>query len=552
MKPLSFLLPLSLFLTGLFLVIGSSAEAGLLRRSVSATVESGKLEGAKINDIERFLGVPYASPPTGSLRWRPPAAPLKWEGKRDATSFGASCMQAPIPVDPQSRDQSPWVQIPTDRAGKASEDCLFLNIWRPAEKSQTALPVMVWFHGGSFISDSGANTDYDGAAFARAGVILITVNYRLGRLGFFAHPALTAEQSGAPVGNYGLMDAMASLEWVKRNIQAFGGDPANVTIFGQSSGAALVNLLMVSPSAQGLFQRAIAESAPGFRQWPMLQAASKSGPSAEEKGKVFAVSAGITGDDAAALRALPAEKVIGSPWTDKEARATPIIDGKIVVESEAAAFAAGHQTKVPYLTGANSYEGSILRYFNDPPADIINEFGKNKDRVTALYQWRDNQTAVATALYGDNVYVMPARYLARKAADAGQPTYLYHFAFVQRELQGKAYGAAHGAEICIMFETCEQSERPTYVPRTTDKRMGTAMRTYWVNFARTGDPNGSNLASWPAYKAASDEIMWFSNSGTLVMPYYQRERLDALEAASPYTPVTAGAVQEKKKRRASK
>ena len=322
------------------LLCAGSAQAG-----DTVKVARGSLHGATAGPVTSFKGVPFAAPPTGDLRWKPPQAPAKWTGVREATSYSPSCMQM---------RRAAAVGTNGD-----SEDCLYLNIWAPADaKPGQKLPVMVWIHGGAFTGGSGTAAIYDGTHFAERGVILVTVNYRLGRLGFFAHPALTAENPSGPLGNYGLMDNIAALKWVKANIAAFGGDPGNVTAFGESAGGILVNFLMAAPEAKGLFAKAISES--GFGRNGGVPIRGDAARTGEKIGVAYATAQGVMGsgaDAAKALRALSAAELSkpvsgladpGSP--------SPMVDGVVVPEAPWAAFAAGREAKVPYIAGGNSYE----------------------------------------------------------------------------------------------------------------------------------------------------------------------------------------------------
>ena len=322
----------------------------------SAKVAQGELRGAVAGTVASFKGIPFAAPPVGDLRWRPPQAAKPWTGVRDATAYGPMCMQM--------RQVTPDV--------KQSEDCLTLNVWTPATfKPGAKLPVMVWIHGGSFTGGSGSNFLYDGTHFAERGVVLVTVNYRLGRLGFFAHPALTAEQRGAPLANYGMMDNLAALKWVQANISAFGGDPANVTAFGESAGGILINDLMASPQAKGLFAKAISES--GFGRIPGQPMAQ-----AEKIGVDYAAGLGVTGtgpEAMKALRALTAEQL-----SKAAGQVTPILDGKVLPEGPAAAFAAGRELKVPYIAGGNSWEASLF-----PTNTPLDRTGAMKDRIVVAW-----------------------------------------------------------------------------------------------------------------------------------------------------------------------
>jgi para-nitrobenzyl esterase len=306
-------------------IAGSALAAG-----AEVTVAQGRAAGALEDGVLRVMGLPYAAPPVGDLRWKPPQPAKPWTGVREATAYGPMCMQ--------------MRQVPAGTS--QSEDCLTLNVWTPASfKPGQKLPVMVWIHGGSFTGGSGSSPIYDGTQFAQRGVVLVTVNYRLGRLGFFAHPALTAEQPNADLANYGMMDNLAALAWVQKNIAAFGGDPRNVTAFGESAGGILINDLMSTPRSRGLFAKAISES--GFGRVPGLPM-----DQAEKVGVTYAEGLGVKGTGPDALKAL---RGLSAEALSKPAGAvTPILDGKVLPEGPAKAFAAGHEMKVPYIAGGNS------------------------------------------------------------------------------------------------------------------------------------------------------------------------------------------------------
>ncbi len=312
------------------LACGSALAADVVR------IDSGGLSGVAADDVVSFKGIPFAAPPVGDLRWRPPAPPAPWPGVRAATAYGAVCMQ----------------KISADNGlgpGPASEDCLTLNVFTPVGKTGPALPVMVWIHGGGLVNGSGTAALYDGSALARQGVVVVTINYRLGRFGFFAHPALTAEQRGAALANYGLMDQIAALKWVRRNIARFGGDPGNVTIFGESAGGLSVNRLMMMRQARGLFHKAIVESGAGRERGETLARA-------EQAGAAFAAKLGVTAPDPAKLRAIPADAIVAAGDLDLIKGEAPILDGVLLTENPSAAFAAGRVARVPYLIGSNSLE----------------------------------------------------------------------------------------------------------------------------------------------------------------------------------------------------
>jgi para-nitrobenzyl esterase len=493
--------------------LGVAAHAAPL-----ATVDTGRLEGAVEGGAEVFRGVPFAAPPVGPLRWRPPAPAAAWSGTRKAVAYGPDCLQ-PAMTDPPG----PGFINPM------SEDCLYLNVWRPAARSAKPLPVMVWIYGGAFIMGAGSYPEYDGAHFAEQGVVLVTLNYRVGLFGFFAHPALSAETPDGPLANYGLMDQIAALKWVRRNIAAFGGDPANVTIFGESAGGVSVNTLLVSPPARGLFAKAISESGggrglPGTSAWaPMTGAAT----SAEARGKAWAVSVGVAGDDPAALRAIPADVVLkGTLDGDVSA---PIVDGRIVPERLDLAMNDGRQAVVPYLVGANSDEQSLLRWMPTALAHHQQALGPFRDEAMRLYG-RDGKVdadTAARALWGDMAMVGPARFLARRMTAAGAPTFLYHYAYVPKATRATAPGAPHSAEINLVF--ANEGRVSMFGEGEADAPTADLMHAYWIAFARTGDPNGAGRPRWPLYSPDSDTLLDFTNAGVLPVKDFDKPGLDLLD-----------------------
>lgn len=494
--------PLFPALTLLAMLITSPALAQ------TAKVQSGTLRGAKVGDLEVYKGIPYAAPPVGARRWRAPAPAATWSGIRDATTFGADCIHS----------RAGWE---ADRNGAPmGEDCLFLNVWAPATRLKTGAPVMVWFHGGSFTAGSGSQALYDGKALAARGVVVVTINYRLGRFGFFAHPALTAEAGAAPTGNWGFMDQVAALKWVRANIRAFGGDPSNVTIFGESAGGRSVNTLMAMPAARGLFARAIAQSGGGGRDETMSFA------TAEAKGKAFAVSEGVLGDDLAALRAIPADKLLPNltSWGgDSPTYSGPMIDGKLVRERTDVAFLAGRQAAVPYLAGANSYE---ISFFPEPlrktfTAMLGKQLGAALPQIKAAYGSPD---AFERNLGGDTLFVEPSRFLDGLAAP--NQSYLYLFDYVPEGARAAQSGVPHGGEIPFVFGTLNTLGAPA---TDADRAMAKLVGDYWVDFAKGGNPNGGGRTNWPAFTPRTGPRMTFSASGGVVASAAS-PALDALAA----------------------
>jgi para-nitrobenzyl esterase len=423
-------------------------------------VDTGKVQGAVDGGVASWKGIPFAAPPVGDLRWRAPQPAAAWSGVRAAQAYGNDCMQLPFPSDAAPLGTPP------------AEDCLYLNVWRPAKaKASGRLPVIVWIYGGGFVNGGSSPPTYAGAALARQGVVLVSFNYRLGRFGFFAHPQLTQQAHDEPLGNYGYMDQLAALQWVKRNVAAFGGDASNVTIIGESAGGMSVNALLTSPLAQGLFAKAVVLSGgDGKSADPGLAAV-------EQAGVNFATARGIAADDAHALdrlRALPADAVVDGMNLANRAPQNPptyvgpFVDGKVAVDA-GAAFASGRFAKVPVMIGATS-------------ADIGGKTG---------------------------FMVAGARSLAGRLAAQGVPVYAYRFSYVADSI-GKP-GAQHASDIPYFFDTVDVKYGAAATKK--DIAMGRAMSAYLVNFAKKGDPNGRRLPAWPRYAGDKDVIMDFAADG---------------------------------------
>jgi para-nitrobenzyl esterase len=479
------------------------------------------------DDVISFKGIPFAAPPIGPLRWRPPQPPKSWPGVRKVDSYGADCMQVPFPSDAAPLGVKP------------AEDCLYVNVWLPAQPPQGKLPVFVWIYGGGFVNGGSSPTVYDGSEFARQGVAFVSFNYRLGRFGFFAHPALSAEQPAGPLGNYALMDQIAALKWVQRNIAAFGADPHNVTVCGESAGGISVHFLMTSPAAAGLFNKAIIQSGggrPGIFRDRLLSGGAES---AEALGVAFAGKAGIEAQGAQALRKLrelPAEELakglnlasMGDPTYSG-----PMVDGKIVTANPAQLYAEGKGARVPVMVGATSQDIGFMQA--NSIDELLKQFGSNADKARTAYAVHDGDDVrfVAFRMGGDQMMIEPARYVARTLAARRQPVYEFRFSYVAESIRGQfggVMGAMHASDIPFAFDTVTAKYGKELT--ASDAAAGRAMHAYWVAFTKTGKPEAAGLPAWPAYDPQSDSIMNFTNNGPVAGPDPWQARLDLAAAVS--------------------
>ncbi|HVY88517.1 MAG TPA: carboxylesterase family protein [Hyphomonadaceae bacterium] len=451
---------------------------------------AGSVQGVAQGTLHVFKGIPYASPPIGPARWKAPMPAAHWSGTKDATKFGAACVQ------PTPRGQS----IYSSDLGQTSEDCLTLNIWTPAKASKA--PVFVWIHGGSLVTGSSKESLYDGARMAERGIIVVSINYRLGVLGYLAHPELSAEANGYS-GNYGLLDQIEALRWVKTNIGAFGGDSNNVTVAGESAGGLSVMYLLASPPARGLFQKAVAESA-YMISTQALKEKAYGAPSAEESGVMLATRLKASG--IADLRAMDAQKL-----TDAAAggfQPFGAIDGKILPAQLVEVFDKGEQAHVPLLAGFNSGEIRSLQTLAPPPpatsADyektIRERYGDLADEFLRLYP-SSNMHESLFAATRDAFYGWTAERLARKQAAAGAPAFLYEFDHSYPAAEAANLHAHHASELPYVFANPDRTPAlwPKIPATPAETRMSDAMIGYWTSFARTGRPQAKGESDWPAY-----------------------------------------------------
>ncbi len=520
---------------------GTATTAGNAGPTVTTT--SGIVRGVTDGDVSSFKGIPFASPPVGGYRWRPPQSVSAWQGVRDANKFGADCAQMGFTPGSRSMSMSPT----------SSEDCLYVNVWRPASATPGAkLPVMFWIYGGGFTGGSSSMPMTSGTQFAKQGVILVAPNYRVGRFGFFAFPALSKEHPDELKGNYAYMDQLAALKWVQQNIAAFGGDPNNVTIFGFSAGGVSVHSLLTMPMARGLFQKAIVESGGSRDSVLTARPMNKDGVdpnypvSAETIGINFARSMGIEETDETALaklRALTVEQILnGAPpqagGSVPSYETTPILDGKLITETAETAYKAHREPRVPLMLGSNSADTAGNRIQATTKQQLFAHFGKWSAQAQAAYDpdgSADLATLVARA-NDDFGQAEPARFAASAFAANGSPVYLYRFSYVQPAMREMfRAGTPHGGEIAFVFGTLGTRGfgLPPTPPTAQDEAVSRMAQSYWVNFAKTGDPNGAGLPNWPRYDPKKDLIFEFHPDGSAsAIPDLWKARLDVMQLAT--------------------
>ena len=507
-----------------------------------ATIDSGRLQGAWADaaaGVRVFRGIPYAAPPVGRLRWRAPMAPAAWSGVRSALDFGTACWQD------FSGDAFVWSRGEFQR----SEDCLYLNVWTAGNPvSDAPRPVMVWFHGGAHTGGYGHSKVFDGTALARHGVVLVSINYRLGPLGFLAHEALAQEAGSRSSGNYGLHDKVAALQWVRRNIAAFGGDPQRVTVFGQSAGASSVCHLMVAPAARGLFHRAIGQSAACF-----TEGAHSTDLNGRERGAALVLAAGLdTEADATALRQLTPQALLAaardSNWG---ASSRIVVDGVLIPEPPAQRYAEGRAHPVPLLVGSMANEGvELLPLQADlDHAGLVSalrqRFGARADALLNAYAESVSEAPglALRDILTDQFMAWAMRHWARASARAGQPTWLYFFELAPPAFRlylphrpdlgfadPRAAGAYHSGDLAYVFGTVDTVGHSW---QARDRAVSEQLLRYWTRFAATGNPNGPDTPNWPPFTEATDATLIIGAERTTAGAAVRREKLDLLEPAAP-------------------
>ncbi|HUP61117.1 MAG TPA: carboxylesterase family protein, partial [Thermoanaerobaculia bacterium] len=490
----------------------STADSpGVEATAIGTRVElaAGAIEGDVTADgaAHVYRGIPYAAPPVGELRFAPPRPVAAWEGVLETKELSPACLQVKRPPG----------SFYGPGADEIDEDCLYLNVWTAAADASERRPVMVWIHGGGLRNGHGGVATYDGEALARRGVVLVSINYRLGPLGFLAHPALSAASERGISGNYGLLDQIAALEWVRDNIAAFGGDPARVTIFGESAGSLSVSYLQASPLAAGLFHRAIGESGSALRATPYLDRDSAQGESGHAAGVRYAAALLGEGAEATveALRAAPSERLLTAYRVEGVSFPSRCyVDGHFLPDTAWNIFHAGGQNDVPVIVGWNADEGPSLTGDGGPHsldeyrAFVAETYGEDAQAFLEVYPASTAEEARAAYLsaYGTSRFGWGARKWAALQANVSSRSYLYFFERVPPGPQSALFGAYHAAEIPYVFDNLGRVDRPW---ENADRALADLMASYWVSFAESGDPNGAGLPEWPVYTAENDIAMAF-------------------------------------------
>lgn len=488
---------IQLVLSGYLIVLCGGAIAP----AQQVNIDSGTVEGKTDGNVRIFLGIPYAAPPLGELRWKPPSPVAKWTGVRKTTEFGYHCMQGVLFPDIILRDPGP------------SEDCLTLNVWTAAKSSDAKLPVMVWIHGGAFKVAGSSEARNDGSVLAKRGVVIVSMNYRMGIFGFLVLPELIEESGRSAAGNYGMLDQVAALEWVQRNITAFGGDPGNVTIFGESAGSVAVSTMMASPVAKGLVHKAIGESGGGF----YVDGLSYEPLASRAQSDLQFVTSVLHTPTLKELRTLPADKLedlsFKAKGPDGKAQFFPNIDGYYLPQIPPAIFAAGKQNDVPLLAGWNRDEAAFELMMTPKAMAVLTanltakkQFGPKAGEFLLLYPATNNDVAMRSLidLAGDRFIVWSTwSWLEAQMATGKQPVYRFRFDLAPPDALGNRAeaGAMHALEVDYVFGMLDANKKRRW--KAEDRALSEQMQQYWTNFAKTGDPNGSGLPQWPTYQAAT-------------------------------------------------
>lgn len=477
-------------------------------------VEQGILQGKVTDSLTIFKGIPFAAPPIGNLRWKAPQPPEEWIGVRQTTEFAPAPMQA---GDPQS--------------GK-SEDCLYLNVWTPAKSANAKIPVLVWIYGGGFSFGSTCDPMYDGSKLASKNVVLVSIAYRVGQLGFLAHPELSDESPYNVSGNYGILDQIAALQWIKKNIAAFGGDPNKVTIFGESAGGISVSMLCASPLAKGLFEGAISESGGSFgptRSTTYPGENMKTLKQAEADGEAYVEKFGVS--SIAELRKIDAEKLVPSGWTMPGG--WPVVDGYVIPDDQYKMYEVGKYNDIPVLIGYNSDEGASFAHDKTPEdyiAGVKTRYGQFADALVKAYPAGINAVPkTARDLMRDAAFGWQTWSWARLQSKTGKSKVFYYYFDQHPDFSDDSpwagHGSPHGQEVSYVFNHINPDD-PNITK--TDLEISDAMTTYWTNFAKYGDPNSEGLPNWPAFSDANPEVMYFSKK-PYVGPVPSAESLEVLD-----------------------
>lgn len=493
-----------------------------------APTEYGLVQGVTENDLTVYRGIPFAAPPVGDLRWRAPQPHAKWAGVRPATAFAADPYQG-------------------DGKGNVSEDCLYLNVWTPAKSATDRLPVLVWIYGGGFSFGSTSAPVHNGEHLARKGVVLVTLNYRVGPLGFLAHPELSAESPKKVSGNYGLLDQIAALRWVQRNIAAFGGDPEKVTIFGESAGAISVSMLCGSPEAKGLFRGAISQSGGNFGPTrPTTYPGENMRPlaSAEHSGVIYAAKANAK--TIAELRQVPPGKLPGG-WDS--GAAWPIVDGWVITDDQFKLYEAGRHNDVAVLIGYNSDEGLSFARDKTPDEYAANtrlRYGPFADKLLAAYPAGTDRVAkTARDLMRDAAFGWQTWSWARLQSRTGKSkVFLYYFdQHPERPADSPEadHGMPHGVDVPYVFQTLDRND-PNLA--AGDFAISETVANYWINFTKFGDPNGEGLPVWPRFTEAKPQVMHFHNTAS-VGPVPSEAALNVLDSYFAWRRTPEGAAWAK-------